>query len=70
MTVDHNSSLLNDANGILAQGPSAYVILANSTVMSNVTGLNAAGGYIFSYQNNQLTGNLTEGSPTAVLAVK
>jgi hypothetical protein len=70
MTVDHTSSLLNGGNGILAQGPSAFVFLANSTVMSNVTGLNASGGTIVSYQNNQLTGNVTDGAPTATISVK
>jgi hypothetical protein len=38
--------------------------------MSNVTGLNASGGAIVSYQNNQLTGNVTDGAPTAMLSVK
>jgi len=70
MTVDRSSSLLNGSNGILAQGSTAYVFLANSTVMSNVTGLNASGGTIVSYQNNQLTGNVTDGAPTAMLSVK
>jgi hypothetical protein len=33
--------------------------------------LNAVGGgAIFSYQNNRLTGNVTDGAPNAVLAVK
>jgi hypothetical protein len=70
MTVDRSSSLLNGGNGILAQGSPAFVFLANSTVMSNVTGLNASGGTIVSYQNNQLTGNVTDGAPNAVLSVK
>jgi hypothetical protein len=70
MTVDHSSSLLNGGNGILAQGSPAFVFLANSTVMSNVTGLKSSGGTIVSYQNNQLTGNVTDGAPTAMLSVK
>jgi hypothetical protein len=70
MTVDRSSSLLNGGNGILAQGSPAFVFLANSTVMSNVTGLNASGGTIVSYQNNQLTGNVTDGAPNAVLSMK
>jgi hypothetical protein len=69
--VDRSSSLLNGANGILAQGSNAFVFLKDSTVMSNVTGLNAvSGGAIFSYQNNGLTANVTDGAPTAVLTVK
>jgi hypothetical protein len=39
--------------------------------MSNVTGLSvASGGNIFSYQDNQLTGNVSDGAATAVLTVK
>jgi hypothetical protein len=30
----------------------------------------AASGNIFSYQDNQLTGNVSDGAPTAVLTVK
>ena len=71
VTVDRSSSLLNGADGILAQGSPAYVLLNNSTVLSNITGLHSiSGGNILSYQNNQLTGNATDGSPTAVLTVK
>jgi hypothetical protein len=69
--VDRSSSLLNGANGILAQGGNAFVFLSESTAMSNVTGLNpASGGAIFSYQNNRLTGNVTDGAATGVLTLK
>jgi hypothetical protein len=71
ITVERSSSLLNGANGILAQGAAAFVLLADSTVMSNGTGLKTvSGGNIFTYQDNQLTGNVTDGAPTALLAVK
>jgi len=71
ITVDHSSSVLSGASGILAQGAGGFVFLSESTVMSNVTGLNAtSGGAILSYQNNRLTGNVTDGAPTNVLAVK
>jgi hypothetical protein len=71
VTVDRSASVLNGANGILSQGANAFVFLTESTVMANTTGLNAvSGGAIFSYQNNRLTGNVTDGAPTAVLAVK
>jgi hypothetical protein len=71
ITVDRTSSLLNGADGIRAQGPPAYVTLGNSTVISNVIGLNSVGGgNIFSYQNNQVGGNFTDGAPTLVLAEK
>jgi len=71
VTVDHSTSVQNGANGIFASGGKAIVILGNSTVMSNNTGLSATGGgLILSYQNNQLTGNVADGSPTGVLTVK
>jgi hypothetical protein len=71
VVVDRSSSLLNGANGILSQGINAFMFLKDSTVLSNVTGLNAvSGGTIFSYQNNGLSGNVTDGAPTAVLTVK
>jgi hypothetical protein len=71
ITVDHSSSVLSGANGILSQGPNAFVFLTESTVMANVVGLNAASsGAIFSYQNNRLTGNVTDGAPTNVLTVR
>lgn len=71
ITVDHTASTLNGADGILSQGANAFVFLKGSTVMSNTTGLNSvSGGAIFSYQDNALTGNVTDGAPTAVLAVR
>jgi hypothetical protein len=71
VTVDHSSSLLNGGNGILSQGAGGFVNLANSTVMSNVMGLKTLnGGSIVSYQNNQLSGNVTDGAATAVVSVK
>jgi hypothetical protein len=71
VTLERSASLLNGGSGILAQGSPAFVLLADSTVMSNGTGLNAvASGNILSYQDNQLSGNVTDGAPTGVLAVK
>ena len=71
ITVDHSASIMNGGTGILSSGSGAYIILGNSTVMSNNFGLAAnSGGTIFSYQNNQLTGNFSDGAPTAFLTVK
>jgi hypothetical protein len=71
ITVERSSSTLNGGDGILAQGAGAYVTLAASTVMSNVTGLHTiSGGSILSYQDSHLTGNVTDGAPTAVMVVK
>jgi hypothetical protein len=71
ITVDRSSSNLSGQAGILAQGSPAFVVLGNATVMSNGTGLSSVnGGNILSYQNNQLTGNNTDGAPTGVLTMK
>jgi parallel beta helix pectate lyase-like protein len=71
ITLERSASLLNGGNGILAQGSPAFVLLEESTVMSNVSGLSAvSSGNILSYQDNQLSGNVTDGAPTGVLALK
>jgi hypothetical protein len=66
IVIDHSSSLINGGTGILSQGSGGLVFLTDTTVMSNVTGLSAAsGGAIFSYGNNRLTGNVSDGSAPA-----
>jgi hypothetical protein len=62
IVIDHSSSLINGGSGILSQGSGGLVFLTDTTVMSNVTGLSAAGGgAIYSYGNNRLTGNVSDG---------
>ncbi len=62
IVIDHSSSLINGGSGILAQGSGGLVFLTDTTVMSNVTGLSAtSGGAIYSYGNNRLTGNASDG---------
>jgi hypothetical protein len=71
ITVDRSSSTLNGSHGIISQGQGAFIFVGRSTVMSNVIGTEAAfPGHIFSYQNNHLTGNTTDGAPSALLTVK
>jgi hypothetical protein len=71
ITVDHTSSIISNQGGILAQGAGAFVIVGNSTVLSNGTGLlTADGGSIFTYQNNQLSGNLSDGAATGALTMR
>jgi hypothetical protein len=62
IVIDHSSSLINGGSGILSQGSGGLVFLTDTTVMSNATGLSAAGsGTIYSYGNNRLTGNASDG---------
>jgi len=72
ITVDHSSSLLNGGSGILAQGSGGFVFLTDTTVMSNQTGLSTAGGGgIYSYGNNRLSGNVSDGvTPSGAIALK
>jgi hypothetical protein len=71
IVVHRTSSIGNAGSGILAQGAGALVHLGSSSVVGNGAGLNAAsGGQIFSYQNNEATGNSIDGAPTGVLTVK
>jgi hypothetical protein len=62
IVIDHSSSLINGGSGILSQGSGDLVFLSDTTVMSNLTGLSTAGGgTIYSYGNNRLTGNASDG---------
>jgi hypothetical protein len=70
ITVDRTASTLNGNIGVLAQGSNAYVLLSDSTVLSNATGLSAvSGGSIFTYQDNHRTGNVSDGAATSPLTV-
>jgi hypothetical protein len=70
VTIDRTSATLANF-GMVAQGPSSFVLLGRSTAMSNTTGLSATnGGTIFSYRNNHLSGNVTDGAPNAALSLK
>lgn len=71
IVVDRTSVLGNAGSGVLAQGGNGLVHIGNSTVIGNGTGLNAAsGGRIFSYGNNQASGNFVDGAPTGMLTAK
>jgi hypothetical protein len=57
ITVDRTASVLNGF-GVAARGAGTFVILGDSTVASNTTGLvTSDGGAIISYKNNQLEGD-------------
>jgi hypothetical protein len=71
ITVDRSSSLLNGADGILAQGALAFVMLGASTVSSNQTGLHVLNnGNILSFADNKVAGNVADGAPTGMLTTK
>jgi hypothetical protein len=50
--------------GVAVSGAAATVRIGNSTIFGNVTGVAAfSGGTLRSYKNNQINGNLTDGTP-------
>jgi hypothetical protein len=68
VSLDH-THVANNSIGILSQGGAA-VILNNSTIQTNGTGLNASGGgAIFSYGNNPINGNQPGGIGTAPIVI-
>jgi hypothetical protein len=71
VTLDRTSLTLNTGDGIFVQGSGAFALLGRSTSLSN--GINFStpgGGVLFSYQNNHLTGNVMDRTPTALLTLK
>jgi hypothetical protein len=68
VTFDLSAVTLSGNTGIEADRTQTFVTLGRSTVSSNSTGLGSAfGGAILSYQDNHLSGNVTDGAPTGVL---
>jgi len=63
--------MYNGGNRMFASGANTIVHLGNSTIIGNGGGLiTSGGGIIFSYQNNQASGNVTDGGPTYTLTTK
>jgi hypothetical protein len=55
--------------GVIADGPKTTITLSGSTVTGNINGIGASNsGVLASYQNNDVTMNSVNGSPTVVLA--
>lgn len=69
LTADRSGTTLNMI-GVASQGGPAVVVLGRSAVISNDQGLADFGGHFFSYQNNHLFGNVSDGAATAVLNLK
>jgi hypothetical protein len=57
--------------GVIADGPKTTITLSSSTVTGNINGIGASnGGQLISYQNNDVTLNSVDGSPTSVISPK
>jgi hypothetical protein len=67
--VIERSAAINNGTGILSAVSSLMtVILTDSTVTGNGTGLSVFGGVIASFGNNRIAGNGTDGAPTTTIA--
>jgi hypothetical protein len=73
MTIDRSTSSHNATAGfgIIADGPKTFIALSRSTVSGNLRGIGVSnGGSLLSYQNNDVSLNSVDGTPSTVLALK
>jgi hypothetical protein len=73
MMVEHSTSSQNATAGfgVISDGPTSTITLTSSTVMGNINGIGASnGGSLVSYQNNNVTLNSVDGTPTSVISPK
>jgi hypothetical protein len=73
MMIERSTSSQNATAGfgVIADGPKTTITLSGSTVMGNINGIGASnGGSLVSYQNNNVTLNSVDGSPTSVISPK
>jgi hypothetical protein len=65
------SRVSRNAYGLAAHGSGAEVLVRNTSVFSNTTGLTtSASGTIYSYGTNSVNGNTTNGAFTGTVALK
>ena len=62
-TIDRTTLAFNGGTGLALNGAGTVAIIGNSTVVGNGTGVSAAGGILQSFKNNQIAGNVTDGTP-------
>jgi hypothetical protein len=64
MVIDRIDALNNNGFGVRATGPDAGIIMGNSTVTGNGTGVSQANsGIVGSYKNNNINANGADGTP-------
>jgi Right handed beta helix region len=65
INLDNSTAVNNGVSGVATSGAAAAVIMTNSTVGSNAHGINTAGGgNVYSFGNNRIFANGTNGAPT------
>jgi hypothetical protein len=65
INLENTTSVNNGGAGVGTSGAAAGVSISNTTIMSNAQGINtSAGGNVYSFGNNKIIGNATDGAPT------
>ena len=67
LTLDNVTSTNYDGHGLLVEGATAQVLVGDSTITNNATGVGVTSGVLQSFKNNQITGNTANGTPIAAV---
>jgi hypothetical protein len=71
VTITNTSSSQNGTFGVRSQLAASMVLLSNSTIGGNGTGIGfSGGGQLISFGNNNLGGNATDGTPSSTVTTK
>jgi Right handed beta helix region len=71
INLENSTAVNNGGAGVATSGAAAGVIMSNSTIMSNGQGINtSAGGTVYSFGNNKIIANGTNGAPTIDLSLE
>ncbi len=62
-TIDRSTLAFNGGSGLALSGGGTVAIIGNSTVTGNTTGASNSGGTLMSFKNNQIGGNVSDGTP-------
>jgi hypothetical protein len=65
INLENSTATNNGGSGVTTSGAAAGISISNTTIMSNAQGINtSAGGSVYSFGNNRIIGNGTDGTPT------
>jgi hypothetical protein len=65
INLENSTATNNGGGGVTTSGAAAGISISNTTIMSNAQGINtSAGGSVYSFGNNRIIGNGTDGAPT------
>jgi len=65
INLENSTATNNGGGGVTTNGAAAGISISNTTIMSNAQGINtSAGGSVYSFGNNRIIGNGTDGAPT------